>query len=231
MTAPDFTVTLSPAQWEHLAEHGWTLTTAPTTECRNSLHDVRSAPVSEYHCPECGRAPYRSKDGDWYCFDPKGESTCRWRGPNPLVTPCCSPVPATVPCPECGGTGQARIGDLMTYLPPCRRCSGSGVVPRVVVVVRPEMAIRYPYLYRDPAEQVGTATVTAVPVVDGNPLADEGEPGYVERPALVRYVSRRVGLVLAYCPDGERWHDVTHLFPTPPKPGDTVWRLDRNEER
>jgi len=181
-------ITLTPAQWEHLDRHGWTLTAAPTPV---QLPDAAGAyPV----------------------------------GP-------AAPVPATVPCPECGGTGQARIGDLMTYLPPCRRCSGSGVVPRVVVVVRPEMAIRYPYLYRDPAEQVGTATVTAVPVVDGNPLADEGEPGYVERPALVRYVSRRVGLVLAYCPDGERWHDVTHLFPTPPKPGDTVWRLDRNEDR
>jgi len=224
VTAPDFTVTLSPAQWEHLAEHGWTLTTAPTTECRNSLHDVRSAPVSEYHCPECGRAPYRSKDGDWYCFDPKGESTCRWRGPNPLVTPCCSPVPATVPCPECGGTGQARIGDLMTYLPPCRRCSGSGVVPRVVGIMRWHKVTKQngkPLAFRP--ERVGTATVTAVPVVDERGwLHDEDTPAE----ALVVELDDSLVLVSHH-----EQHDVTALFATPPEPGDTAWRLDRNEER
>ena len=223
MTAPDFTVTLSPAQWEHLAEHGWTLTTAPTTECRNSLHDVRSAPVSEYHCPECGRAPYRSKDGDWYCFDPKGESTCRWRGPNPLVTPCCSPVPATVPCPECGGTGQARIGDLMTYLTPCHRCSGSGVVPRVVGIIPPEWCgDSGPF----PAERVGTATVTPVPVVDD--IDDSPEE------AAVLDVSTVLG-VCWFWPEGAvnngEESDVTALFATPPAPGGTVWRLDKENDR
>ena len=233
---------LTPAQWEHYDQHGWTLVPAPMTECRNTLHDLRDAPVSEYHCPECGRAPYRSKDDDWYCFDPKGESACRWRGPNPKVTPCCVPVPATVPCP--GGwdllqgpsNSPKRVHHDLSGKP-CPTCSGSGVVPRTVGVVRPEVVTLDPKsplypLGSLPAGRVGTATVTPVPVVDvGDAPPDvphvvvSGVTGTVWWCGGKRVESGRGSTV---------WTDVQQvqvLFATPPNPGTTVWRLDRNEER
>ena len=132
------------------------------------------------------------------------------------------PVPATVPCPECGGTGQARIGDLMTYLPPCRRCSGSGVVPRVVGIIPPEWCgDSGPF----PAERVGIATVTPVPVVDD--IDDSPEE------AAVLDVSTVLG-VCWFWPEGAvnngEESDVTALFATPPAPGGTVWRLDKEND-
>lgn len=251
-------VTLTPAQWEHLDRHGWTLTEAPMTECRNTLHDLRNAPVSEYHCPECGRAPYRSKDGDWYCFDPKGESSCRWRGPNPKVTPCCVPVPATVPCPECDGKGwwSRWRTDVGYQTVTCKDCHRSGVVPRTVGIIRPEQVCpacggmrdvaaadepnpipcaRCKGLGHFPAERVGTATVTPVPVVQFLSRGPGHEPDPPWTPCNEDYIlpfpmvrtNHDSTIVMLHPGLSEATHDVAALFATPPNPGTTVWRLDK----
>lgn len=206
MTAPDFTVTLSPAQWEHLAEHGWTLVEAPTGPCPREHFDLRRSLGHLFH------------------FD---QTKC----------PGVVPVPATAPCPECNGSGQARIGDLMAYLPPCRHCDGSGVVPRTVGVVRPEVVTLDPKsplypLGSLPAGRVGTATVTPVPVVDVG-----------DAPPDVPHVVVSVVTGTVWWCGGKRvesgrgstvWTDVQQvqvLFATPPAPGTTVWRLDKENDR
>lgn len=229
MTAPDFTVTLSPAQWEHLAEHGWTLVEAPTGPCPREHFDLRRSLGHLFH------------------FD---QTKC----------PGVVPVPATAPCPECNGSGQARIGDLMAHLPPCRHCDGSGVVPRTVGIIRPERecpeceawcealvsnALGHPRVDLPPdctepacddgvipAERVGTATVTPVPVVDvGDAPPDvphvvvSGVTGTVWWCGGKRVESGRGSTV---------WTDVQQvqvLFATPPNPGTTVWRLDKENDR
>lgn len=182
----DLDVTLTPAQWEHLDRHDWTLVAAPTIP----------SPVT-----------MRAKPND-------------------------IPVPATVQCPECHGTGRADVRGA----PPCVPCKASGAVPRTVGIVRPGrecpecfvhdvMCGEWPcphgpcrhcggkcYL---PAERVGTATVTAVPVVEW--------PGHsVPTPRCTWDPIARIDFT-----DG--WHtgDVTALFATPPAPGTTVWRLGK----
>lgn len=223
----DLDLTLTPAQWEHWDRHGWTLTVAPTEPST----DPTSAMLRAEHAHgrslssiarACGITRERVRQ---------------------LVT-ATAPVPATVPCPECNGSGQARIGDLMAYLPPCRHCDGSGVVPRTVGIIRPEQVCpacggmrdvaaadepnpmpcaRCKGLGHFPAERVGIATVTPVPVVPWILGGDDADPPYARAGDL---------------PPVHRWGKtyeevcgVAALFPTPPNPGTTVWRLDRNEER
>lgn len=160
------------------------------------------------------------------------------------------PVPATEPCPEadCRG-GQVSYPEWEGQVEDCLTCNGSGVVPRVVVVVRPERECPTCRRFHDegrfqigwtcprcfdgewnthtiPAEQVGTATVTAVPVVDAYNV---GEPHEMKHTPHIQVAHGSA----SFWPTG--WSgehiDVTHLFPTPPKPGETVWRLDKENDR
>ena len=147
----DLDLTLTPAQWEHLDRHDWTLTDAPAGVVPRTVGIVR---------------PERHLVGwsDYYGRHSNGASD---------------------PCP----TGRAAS---------CPVC----------VVI--------------PAERVGTATVTAVPVVDD--IDDSPEE------AAVLDVSTVLG-VCWFWPEGAvnngEESDVTALFATPPEPGDTVWRLDK----
>ena len=209
----DLDVALTPAQWEHWARHGWTLTAAPTEPCRTSSCNV----------PELG-------------------DTCAECHPSGVI-----PVPVTEPCPVCRGS---RIDYAVTadgYVSfTCGHCSGSGVVPRTVGIIRPERhlvgwsdyygrhsngasdpcptgrAASCPVCVVIPAERVGTATVTAVPVVDERGwLHDE------DTPAEALVVELDDSLVLV---SHRHQHDATALFATPPAPGGTVWRLDKENQ-
>lgn len=216
----DLDLTLTPAQWEHWDRHGWTLTVAPTEPST----DPTSAMLRAEHAHgrslssiarACGITRERVRQ---------------------LVT-ATAPVPATVPCPDDPPWTKGKAGQ-------CPTCSGSGVVPRTVGITRAEGRCecaehgrwngeRYTGMRVNtracpwhktggviPAERVGTATVTAVPVVDLDGEEIEG--------VALAVTESNAWLV---DPDVEQDRLVTHLFPTPPEPGDTVWRLDRNEER
>ena len=239
MTA-DVTIEATPGQVAAIERDGFLVVAGPTTECKNGLHAYTEEPVQEYHCPACDRPPYRSKDGDWYCFDPKGESKCRWRGPNPDLRWCCSPVPTTKPCPECGGSGKRRqlsdptTGEYGSSKLPCPTCNGEGVVPIVVEVVVPEGPC--PDHERSfltnlcttcgsdseigtiPARTLLRGTAEAVPVVDdiAKILAREG--------AWPRLIA--VGASVALFPswDSEGGFVTDHFADVPrPEVGDTAW--------
>jgi hypothetical protein len=161
-------ITLTPAQWEHLDRHDWTLTVAPTEPCL-----------------ECSGSGIHGGPGGWYDAPGKGK--------------------------------------------PCARCDGEGVVPRTVGIIRPEWRVKRVRARRAveqviPAERVGTATVTPVPVVyayDEDTIDDDSmkHVGHIES----------ADDIVLFWPDG--WsgdrHDVMALFATPPAPGTTVWRLDK----
>lgn len=204
---------LPPAQWEHLDRHGWTLTVAPTPV---QLPDAAGAyPV----------------------------------GP-------AAPVPATMPCPECapfGGEGMQTAGEVDYNGEPvwweCDACSGSGVVPRTVGIVRPERPCPcYPLTADEdcatcpgiiPAEQVGTATVTPVPVVQFLSRGPGHEPDPPWTPCNEDYIlpfpmvrtNHDSTIVMLHPGLSEATHDVAALFATPPVPGATVWRLDKENDR
>ena len=169
----DLDLTLTPAQWEHLDRHDWTLTDAPAGVVPRTVGIVR---------------PERHLVGwsDYYGRHSNGASD---------------------PCP----TGRAAS---------CPVC----------VVI--------------PAERVGTATVTAVPVVEARRIpngsdtpADHDGPYVRVRPTgtveLIPYEGRHHLGGLGGRRGARMWGvpvNATALFATPPEPGDTVWRLDKENQ-